>query len=126
MIFVDTNVFVYAVGRPHPHREDARTFLLGALERPGPPLVTSSEVLQELLHVYRAGDRLTTYDDAARLVEATTTAVWTVEAEDVALARALADRHAALEARDLLHVACCRRRNITAVKTFDRRLAAAF
>jgi len=29
-------------------------------------------------------------------------------------------------ARDLLHLACCRRRGIDEIKTFDRPLAAAF
>ena len=33
MIFVDTNVFMYAVGRPHPLREPART-LRGKRECP--------------------------------------------------------------------------------------------
>ncbi len=49
MIFVDTNVFMYAVGRDHPLREEARSFFEDNVERK-PQLVTSSEVLQELMH----------------------------------------------------------------------------
>jgi predicted nucleic acid-binding protein len=53
MIFVDTNVLAYAVGRSHPLQEPARAraFFAESLtsqER----LVTSAEVLQELLHMY--------------------------------------------------------------------------
>jgi len=80
VIFVDTNVIMYAVGREHPLRAEARA-------------------------------RIPT--------------VWPVEVEDVDLARLLVDRHPGLGARDLLHVACCSRRNVTRIRTFDRGLAAA-
>jgi hypothetical protein len=42
------------------------------------------------------------------------------------LARALVERYPGLPARDLLHLACCRRREVAEIKTFDRALAAAF
>ena len=41
-------------------------------------------------------------------------------------ARALLDEHPALAARDLLHLAVCRRHGIAEIKTFDRGLQAAF
>jgi predicted nucleic acid-binding protein len=31
MIFVDTNVFMYAVGRDHPLKDEARAFLISAV-----------------------------------------------------------------------------------------------
>jgi predicted nucleic acid-binding protein len=52
--------------------------------------------------------------------------IWPLEVEDIRLARALIDRHPALGSRDLLHLACCKRREIHGVKTFDRGLAGAF
>ena len=51
MIFVDSNVFIYAVGRPHPLKAEGQTFFLEASQK-GKRLVTSAGVLQELLHVY--------------------------------------------------------------------------
>ena len=57
MIFVDTNVFMYAVGRDHPLRRPAREFFEASLEV-GDRLVTSAEVLQELMHAYLPVDRL--------------------------------------------------------------------
>jgi predicted nucleic acid-binding protein len=57
MIFVDTNVFMYAVGREHPLREDARAVFREQVER-GEAMVTSAEVLQELLHAYLPVNRL--------------------------------------------------------------------
>ena len=125
MIFVDTNVFMYAVGGQHPLRRDARDFFETTLER-HQPLATSAEVLQELLHAYLPVGRLATLDAALTLADGRMAVVWPVEPEDVRLARALLDRHAGLGARDLLHLAACTRREVTGIKTFDRALAAAY
>jgi predicted nucleic acid-binding protein len=123
--FVDTNVIMYAVGRAHPLKEEARRFFEHAV-REKTPLATSAEVLHELLHSYLPVTRLETLDAALELVEARVETVWSVEAEDVRLARALAGAHGGLGARDLLHLACCRRRGVDTIKTYDRPLAAAF
>lgn len=125
MIFVDTNVLMYAVGGEHPVRSEARDFFVRSAEEEL-PLVTSAEVLQELLHAYLPVDRIETLDAALRLAEGRIATVWSVEEEDVRLARILVDEHPALGARDLLHLACCRRRDVHRVRTYDRALAAAF
>ena len=44
--------------------------------------------------------------------------------EDVTLARQLRDRFPSLGGRGLCHLACCRRRGVGDIKTFDRALAA--
>ena len=123
MIFVDANVFMYAVGRLHPLQEEAVRFFE---DHPAVTLVTSAEVLQELLHAYVPVGRLDTLEAALQLATERTSAVWSVESADVLLARTLADRFPALTARDLLHVACCTRRGVERVQTYDRALAAAF
>ena len=125
MIFVDTNVLMYAVGGAHPLRSEARAFFEEALERRD-RLATSVEVLQELLHAYVPVRRKDTLDAALELAEATIGVIWPVEHEDVKLARALADRHAGLGARDLMHMASCRRHQVDEIKTFDRALREAF
>jgi predicted nucleic acid-binding protein len=125
VIFVDTNVLMFAVGREHPLREEARAFFVSALES-GEVLVTSAEVLQELLHAYLPVSREATLDAALALAQGRMAQLWPVEAEDVMLARALLDRHPGLGARDLLHLASCHRRDVKQIKTFDRGLAAAF
>jgi predicted nucleic acid-binding protein len=125
MIFVDGNVLVYAVGAPHPLRDEARAFFEESLVT-SRPLATSAEVLQELLHVYLSVGRLETLDAALTLAGSLIATVWPIEEEDVRQARALAEVHPGLGARDLLHLACCRRRGVRDIKTFDRALAAAF
>ncbi len=125
MIFVDTNVFAYAVGTPHPLRGQARAFFREN-GIPGKNLCTSAEVIQELLHIYRPVERL---DDMRRALEVITDAdiaVWPLEHEDATHAAALAVQYPMLSARDLCHLASCQRRGIRKIKTYDRALASVF
>ncbi len=122
MIFVDSNVFMYAVGKPHALRSPAVQFFTDAIHR-RKPLATSAEVLQELTHVYLRAGRTDTLDDALTLISRAGVEVWPLEEADVTLARQLHDRYPALEARDLCHLASCRRRGIQEIMTFDQALA---
>lgn len=125
MTFLDTNVLMYAVGRDHPLREKAREWLGLGLDGEV-HLVTSAEVLEELLHAYLPVGRTTSLDRAFRRVRSGVREVWPVEEDDVRLARLLADDHERLSARDLVNLAICRRREVRRIRTFDRALAAAF
>lgn len=126
MIFVDTNVLMYAVGRQHPLREEAREFFKAAVGSAGPRLCTSAEVLQELLHAYIPVDRWETLDAALTLAESCIPTVHPVDAEDVRAALLIARSRPHLGARDLIHLAVCHRHGVDEIKTFDRGLAAAF
>ena len=121
MIFVDTNVFMYAVGRPHPLRDPAREFFVES-NRTRTPMFTSAEVLQEMVHAYLPVGRLETLDAAMSLVVRSRVEVWPLEEEDVTLARQLHEQHPTLGARDLCHLASCRRRGVSKLKTFDQAL----
>lgn len=122
MTFVDSNVFMYAVGKPHALRSVAVQFFEDAL-RSRKPLATSAEVLQELAHVYLRTGRTDAWDDALTLISRAGVEVWPLEAADVTLARHLHDRYPALEARDLCHLASCRRRGVKEIMTFNQALA---
>ena len=123
MIFVDSNVFMYAVGRPHALRTPAQSFFVEA-NRSGRPLCTSAEVMQELAHAYLPTGRLQTFDAALTLMARAAVEVWPLEGADVALARRLHEQYPALQARDLCHLAGCRRRGVKQIKTFDQTFAA--
>lgn len=125
MIFVDANLFMYFVGAQHPLRDEARAFFVRASEK-DLRLVTSAEVLQEILHRYLRSGRPRVADAAFDLVHATVSEVWPLERQDVEMARRLSTRHPGLEARDLVHLACCLRREPRRLVTFDRGLAAAW
>ena len=123
MIFVDTNVFMYAVGRPHALKQPARAFFIEA-HQSRMSLCTSAEVLQELAHVYLATGRPRVFDAALALMSGFGVEVWPLEVADVELARQLHELHPTLQARDLCHLASCRRRGVREMKTFDQALAA--
>ena len=125
MIFIDSNVFIFAVGRSHPLREEAQTVFLESREK-GTRLVTSAEVLQELLHVYLPVGRIETLDAALQLATKGVDHVIPITAGEVLFARNLADRYPGLSARDLLHLSVCRIHKVRGIKTFDRDLQVAF
>ena len=125
MIFIDSNVFIYAVGRSHPLRMEAQNFFIRTSER-GERLVTSAEVLQELLHVYLPVNRMETLDAALELATKSVDSVIPIQQDTVIHARNLADKYPVLTARDLLHLSVCQIHKITKIKTFDRKLQAIF
>ena len=88
------------------------------------PLCTSTEVLQELVHAYLPVARVEALDAAMALVARSRVQVWPLEEEDVTLARQLHEQYPMLGARDLCHLASCRRRGVSEVMTFDRTLRA--
>ena len=123
MIFVDTSVFMYSVGRPHPLKEPAREFFNEAM-RKQTPLCTSAEVLQELAYSYLAVNRRHTLETVISLIAKAEIKVWPLESEDVYLACRLHEQFPVLAVRDLCHLASCQRRGIHHIKTFDQTLAA--
>lgn len=125
MIFVDSNVFIYAVGRPHPLRAEAQNFFIECREK-GTRLITSAEVLQELLHVYLPAGRMETLDAALELASHGIDQIIHVDQNTVLYARNLVDSFPGLTARDLLHLAVCQKNKIKELKTFDRKLLMAF
>ncbi len=118
MILVDSNVIMYAAGAPHAHKEASVSFLervaAGELEA-----VLDAEVLQEILHRYRAigrwRDGRTVYDAARRIFAV----VLPVTVEVVDRARALLDEHAGLMARDALHAAFVLEHGLDGLCSFD-------
>jgi predicted nucleic acid-binding protein len=125
MTFVDTNVFMYAVGDPHPLQEAAWNFFDQSYVD-GIQLCTSAEVLQELAHAYLRVDRGEVFNSAMEILSRLGVEVWPLERENVLLARQLHERHPELSARDLCHLASCQRRGIGEMMTFDQNLASVF
>ena len=118
MILVDSNIPMYLVGAPHPHKGDARRILERAVHS-GERLVTDAEVLQEILHRYTAIRRRDAIQPAFDAVLGVVDAVYAVEAQDVERAKDVLHGHPGLSARDALHVAIMRRHEIGQVMSFD-------
>jgi hypothetical protein len=118
VIFIDSNVPMYLVGAPHPHKTDVQRMLEAAVtseER----LVTSAEVMQEILHRYVAIRRLEAIKHAFDALTGVVDEVLAVTRSDVERAREIALGSARLSARDALHVAMMEREGITRIMSFD-------
>ncbi|MGO9320047.1 MAG: type II toxin-antitoxin system VapC family toxin [Solirubrobacteraceae bacterium] len=118
MIFVDANVPMYLVGGEHPHKVDAQR-VLERLTGEQRHLVTSSEVLQEIMHRYVSADRRDWIEHAFNAMRAVVDEVFAVEQADVLAAKDLVLAYQRLSARDAVHAAVMRRRQITEILSFD-------
>ena len=118
MIFVDSNIPMYLVGAPHPHKADARRLLERAVGD-GERLVSDAEVLQEILHRYVAISRRDAIQPAFDALLGTVDEVYPVEAGDVERAKAIVLGSSRLSARDAIHVAVMQRRKVARILTFD-------
>ncbi|MDQ2916278.1 MAG: type II toxin-antitoxin system VapC family toxin [Pseudomonadota bacterium] len=118
MIFVDSNIPMYLVGTAHPHKVDAKQLLEAAIAA-GERLVTSVEVLQEILHRYVAIDRREAIQPAFDALLGVVDDVIAIELIDVERARDFALGVSNLSARDALHAAVMAREEIDRIMTFD-------
>jgi uncharacterized protein len=118
MTFVDSNVPMYLVGAPHPHKADAQRRLEEAVSH-GERLVTDAEVFQEILHRYVAIGRRDAIQPAFDALLGVVDEVFPIELADVERAKGVILERAALSARDGIHVAVMERRRINRVLSFD-------
>jgi predicted nucleic acid-binding protein len=118
VIFVDSNIPMYLVGAPHPHKGDAQRLLERAVAN-GDKLVTSVEVFQEILHRYTALGRRDAVQPAWDALVGTADEVFAIDMADADRARVVVLERQALSARDALHAAVMRRHGVTRVMSFD-------
>jgi len=119
VIFIDSNVPVYLVGAPHQNR-DLAFAALDRLARAGERMVTSAEVMQELLHLYSHRRAPEAMQRALDVLRGLADEVYPVEAEDVERAHAVLRANADFSSRDALHVAVMQRRGVTRILSYDR------
>lgn len=119
MILIDSNIFMYAAGAEHPYKRPSVRFLENVASSDIEAAI-DAEVLQEILHRYRAmgrwKDGRAVFDHARRIAPI----VLPVTAEVLDAARELLDRHAGLSARDALHAAVVRLRALQGICSYDR------
>src|SRR5262245_46347814 len=108
---------MYLVGADHPHKLSARQLLEAAVIA-GERLVTSAEVLQEILHRYVAIDRRDAIQPAFDALLGVVDEVIAIELADVERARQFVLGMPTLSARDTLHAAMMAREEIDRIMTF--------
>jgi len=119
VILVDSNIPMYLVGADHPLKARARQLAEEAIAG-GETLCTDAEVLQEILHRYRAINRLDMVDPAFAAVLGIVDVVYPIEHRDVERARRILHSSPERSARDAIHIAIMHARDIDRVMSFDR------
>jgi len=121
-VFLDANIPMYAAGRPHPLRQPCLDALTLVALHPD-AFFTDAEVVQEILHRYRAQGRwLEGAQLFARFAALMQPRIETVTFVDVERAAALAATYPSLDARDLLHLAIMNRVVATRIISADKGL----
>jgi predicted nucleic acid-binding protein len=117
-VFIDSNVPMYLIGAPHPHKETVRRMLESAIAR-GDRMVTDAQVFQEILHRYYAIRRPDAIQAAFDALHGVVDEVFAVELADVEQAKGLMLTVTGLSARDAVHAAVMRRRGVTRLMSLD-------
>lgn len=118
MILVDSNIPMYLVGAPHPHKADAQR-LLEKLISDRQRLVTDAEVLQEILHRYVAIDRRDAIQPAFDALLGVVDQVLAIDGAVVQRAKQIVLGYRHLSARDAVHLSVMEQNGIERILSFD-------
>lgn len=118
MIFVDSNIPMYLVGAPHPHKTDAQR-LLEKYVTERRRLVTDAEVLQEVLHRYVAISRRDAIQSAFEALLGVVDEVFPIDVATVEQAKMIVLGSKHFSARDALHLAVMQQQGIDQIMSFD-------
>ncbi len=118
MILIDSNIPMYLVGAPHPHKSDAQR-LLEKLVSERQRLVTDAEVLQEILHRYVAINRRDAIQPAYDALLGVVDQVLPIDQVAAERAKEIVLGHRQMSARDALHLAVMEQHGIEQILTFD-------
>ena len=118
MIFVDSNIPMYLMGASQPHKTDAQR-LLERLTSERQRLVTSAEVLQEIIHRYISINRRDAIQPAFDSLLGITDEVFAVDRAAAERAKEIVLGHPRLSARDALHLAVMEQHGVDRILTFD-------
>ena len=119
MILIDSNIPMYLVGAPHPHKADARRWLeelVSNQER----LVTDAEVLQEILHRYVSIARPDAIQPAFDALLGVVDEIFPIDRSAVEKAREIVLGRKGLSARDAIHLAIMHAHGVRKILSFDR------
>jgi uncharacterized protein len=118
VILVDSNIPMYLIGAPHPHKADAQR-LLERLVSDQQRLVTDAQVLQEILHRYAAIDRRDAIQPAFDALLGIVDQVLAIDQAAAERAKEIVLARGGLSARDALHAAVMQQHGIERILSFD-------
>jgi len=118
LIFIDSNIPMYLVGAPHPHKTDSR-IILERLIADGRRLVTDVEVLQEILHRYTTINKREAIGPAIHTTLDIADEIFPIEKADVVRAAEMVQHEKWLSAGDAIHIAVMEHHGVSSILSFD-------
>jgi predicted nucleic acid-binding protein len=118
VIFVDSNIPMYLVGAPHPHKADAQRLLERTIAS-GESLVTDAEVFQEILHRYVAIDRRDAIQPAFDALTGVVDEILSILPTHVMRTKEILLSVREISARDAVHAAVMEQAGIETIMSFD-------
>ncbi|PYV37730.1 MAG: VapC toxin family PIN domain ribonuclease [Acidobacteria bacterium] len=118
MILVDSNIPMYLIGAPHPHKSDAQKLLEKCIAE-GERLVTDAEVLQEILHRYVAIERRDAIQPAFDALLGVVDEVFPVDVSAAERAKKIVLGNKRLSSRDAVHLAVMEQQGVERIMSFD-------
>ncbi len=119
IIFVDTNLFIYASGAPSPYKKPSEEILV-KIARNQLKAVTNTEVLQEILYRYYAIKEqekgFILFDDCIKIIPI----ILPVTKQDLLKAKEILQEYPSLQPRDAIHVAVMFNRAIKTIYSYDK------
>lgn len=117
--FIDTNIFIYAAGEPHPYKKPSKQ-LLEKIAINRLRAITNTEVLQEILHRYWVIGKpqigFAIFDDSLKIVPV----ILPINKQDILKARELLQKYNMIEPRDAVHVAVMLNYGIKTLYSYDQ------
>jgi uncharacterized protein len=118
VILVDSNIPMYLVGAPHPHKADAQRLVEKFISERR-RLVSDVEVLQEILHRYVATNRRDAIQPAFDALLGIVDEVFAVDQSAAERAKEIVMTYPKMSARDALHLAIMEAQDIDQILSFD-------
>ncbi|HEY6442145.1 MAG TPA: type II toxin-antitoxin system VapC family toxin [Candidatus Acidoferrales bacterium] len=118
MILIDSNIPMYLVGAPHPHKADAQRQLENLISN-RERLVTDAEVLQEILHRYVAINRRDAIQPAFNALLGIADDVLAIDRATAERAKQIVIGYRQISARDAAHLAVMEQHEIERILSFD-------
>ena len=102
--FIDTNIFIYSVGRDHPLKSNCAS-AIRRIRDEEIRAILNTEIIQEILYRYQSMKELQLGIRLAREAMALSSKILSVTERDLALAIELLESHPQIDTRDAFHAA---------------------
>ena len=118
MIFIDSNIFMYAAGAAHPNKI-ASTIYLHGVAKGETDACTSVEILQEILHRYRHIARWNDGKEVYSLIKKIVPIIVSIDSEIIDRGFDLLEKYSSIYSRDAVHAATCFSMGIQKICSYD-------